>query len=331
MSKLSKLLGIRSEQAQVYIALNALASKKTVPYLDFLFTGNNKKRKLNFRFTNDIAEASCVLVPTDLCYWAKDKNYIRYLQDLSAKKKLIVFNSSDFIVNSSFLNNTLYFRHFLDPGQIDPNVIVVPYNIKSILSARNKSTERIIVFVGQSHRVSLIRVFYSIKNSFKHPIKGNGSIVRKIMLYKVKKIKISNQIILKDKFYANAKLENTEGEIHYNHYVESFNLARYVLCPRGDGNQSLRFYETLSAGRIPIIIDTDLKTPLDGQIDLSNLSITLKLSQSAKTWERIILDFDSKFQNVDFAVLSKSIYELYDRRLSPYNFWRELFIDFIYD
>jgi hypothetical protein len=331
VSNFSKLLGTRSEKAQVYIALNAPTSKRTVPYLDFLFTENNEKKKLNFRFTDDIEEASCVLVPTDLSYWAKDKNYNRYLQDLSAKKKLIIFNSSDFIVKSSFLNNTIYFRHFLDPGQIDPNVIIVPYNIKSIVSARKKSTKRIIVFMGQSHRVTPTRLFYSIKNSFKHPIKGNGSLVRKIMLHKVKKIKISNQIILKDKFYANAKLETTEFENNYKHYVESFNLARYVLCPRGDGNQSLRFYETLSAGRIPIIIDTDLKTPLDGQIDLSSLSITLKLSQSAKTWERIILDFDSKFQNVDFAVLSKKIYELYDKRLSPYNFWRELFIDFIYE
>lgn len=50
-------------------------------------------------------------------------------------------------------------------------------------------------------------------------------------------------------------------------YVHSIQDAHFTLAPRGDGNYSLRFYETLSLGRIPVVIDTDMPLPLEDQID----------------------------------------------------------------
>jgi hypothetical protein len=40
-----------------------------------------------------------------------------------------------------------------------------------------------------------------------------------------------------------------------------------VLCPRGFGVQSIRFFETLSAGRIPILISNNYILPLENHID----------------------------------------------------------------
>ncbi len=43
--------------------------------------------------------------------------------------------------------------------------------------------------------------------------------------------------------------------------------ADYTLCARGAGNFSVRFYETLSAGRVPLLIDTDCVLPFEEEID----------------------------------------------------------------
>lgn len=37
--------------------------------------------------------------------------------------------------------------------------------------------------------------------------------------------------------------------------------SHFVLCPRGGGTSSIRLYETLSAGRVPVIISDDWKPP----------------------------------------------------------------------
>ncbi|KAM3097037.1 exostosin family protein [Phormidesmis sp. 146-35] len=48
-----------------------------------------------------------------------------------------------------------------------------------------------------------------------------------------------------------------DAEIYRNHLLNN----TYVLCPRGVENYSFRFYETLSWGRVPVLIDTDMMLP----------------------------------------------------------------------
>lgn len=50
-------------------------------------------------------------------------------------------------------------------------------------------------------------------------------------------------------------------------YVDSVFNNLYSLCVRGAGNWSYRFFEALSAGRIPVLVDTDCVLPLDSAID----------------------------------------------------------------
>lgn len=48
------------------------------------------------------------------------------------------------------------------------------------------------------------------------------------------------------------------------HYQEVVALSKFVLCPRGWGTSSFRMYETLAAGRVPVIISDDwMPSPAD--------------------------------------------------------------------
>lgn len=43
-------------------------------------------------------------------------------------------------------------------------------------------------------------------------------------------------------------------EQHRQRYQEILSRSRFVLCPRGTGTSSFRLYETMAAGRVPVII-----------------------------------------------------------------------------
>lgn len=41
----------------------------------------------------------------------------------------------------------------------------------------------------------------------------------------------------------------------------------FIFCPRGTGNFSNRFYETLCYGRVPVILNTDMELPFENKIN----------------------------------------------------------------
>ena len=64
---------------------------------------------------------------------------------------------------------------------------------------------------------------------------------------------------------------SSEFEARREHFRRTLSRSRFVLCPRGRGTSSIRLYEALSAGRVPVIISDDWVPP-DGP-DWSSISI----------------------------------------------------------
>ena len=66
---------------------------------------------------------------------------------------------------------------------------------------------------------------------------------------------------------------------HYNNkdgrseFLNQMGRNMFSLCPRGAGNWSVRFYESLMLGRIPVVPDTDIEFPLENYIDWSKIVI----------------------------------------------------------
>jgi hypothetical protein len=54
-------------------------------------------------------------------------------------------------------------------------------------------------------------------------------------------------------------------------FATSLMRSKFVLCPRGQGTSSIRCYETLAAGRVPVVISDDWVPP--GGIDWSSCSL----------------------------------------------------------
>jgi len=76
-------------------------------------------------------------------------------------------------------------------------------------------------------------------------------------------------------------------------YIRSIQDAHFTLAPRGDGNYSLRFYETLSLGRIPVIIDTDMPLPLEDRIDYAKCIVRVPWQESHRVGDYVSAFFAS--------------------------------------
>lgn len=57
-------------------------------------------------------------------------------------------------------------------------------------------------------------------------------------------------------------------------YADIIKRSRFVLCPRGNGVGSIRFFEVLKAGRVPVVLSDDYVLP-DG-IDWESCTIRIK-------------------------------------------------------
>jgi len=54
---------------------------------------------------------------------------------------------------------------------------------------------------------------------------------------------------------------NDEADIIKDEYVEFLKRTKFILCPRGYGVGTIRLFETMKAGRVPIVISDDYILP----------------------------------------------------------------------
>jgi len=82
-------------------------------------------------------------------------------------------------------------------------------------------------------------------------------------------------------------------------------LSPYILCVRGAGNFSVRFYESLAMGRIPIFINTDSVLPFDNLINWEKHCVIIQEAE-IENLDKIVLEFHNnltheKFYNTQYA------------------------------
>ena len=122
--------------------------------------------------------------------------------------------------------------------------------------------------------------------------------------------KIESNIMCRSHFWG--------GKIHDNElrqaYINNTLSSDLVLCCRGQGNFSYRLYETLSLGRIPIIVDCDTPLPCSDIIDWDRFIITTPDNVVSD-----ILEFWKKHE-MEYKMLQLFAREVYEKILCPSGF-----------
>lgn len=106
-------------------------------------------------------------------------------------------------------------------------------------------------------------------------------------------------------------------------FVNNILESDYTLCMRGGGNFSVRFYETLCLGRIPIFIDTDCLLPFQDEINYEGFLPWIQIENLPKAAE-IIRNFHAQLSEQNYLKLQNNCRQLWVKHMTVEGFYRDL-------
>jgi hypothetical protein len=87
------------------------------------------------------------------------------------------------------------------------------------------------------------------------------------------------------------------------------------------GNYSIRFYETLSCGRIPVFVNTDCVLPFEEWIDWKSYCVWVEAHEVARAAEKVA-EFHDGLSDAEFRDRQRACRQLWLDWLSPLGFFK---------
>jgi len=295
--------------------LNSKFRKMIFPILlDIHFLKSENALK-HFSIVNEIENADIVIVPIAINYFYKEGN-LKFLNQfidsaLTRKKIVWVYAAGDYGI--TFRNDVQVFRLGGFKSKLKKNEHIMPsfvsdpyqYVLENEWKVVNKQEYPTVGFVGHANdslinltKEVLIYLKISIKKVFDKSIGDfqsfypSGFYRNKILKRVLNSNQVNSNFILRKKYRAGAKTKEEKDKSTYE-FFKNIENNLYTICIRGGGNFSVRLYETLIMGRIPIIIESDASLPLEGKIDWNSFTVITNSDNLIKN----ILLFHSSHSN----------------------------------
>lgn len=250
------------------------------PVLD-LIKGTNRFNEdpigglLNEFVVYDESDADVYLIAHDALHFQNNDLALEKIKQVATVKPVLISDCGDFPANLK-IPNVYSLRNSFPPGQKPNNAIAIPYNVKnrSHLGERIYTDKPITSFVGFKPKVISRRLIPTGIAQLIHPLISNGSIIRIAGITAIKKL--DGSILKERSHYGGARSLIPDLKKFEEEYEDSFTRSDLVFTPRGDANQSARFYEVLSAGRIPVVPETRIIYPKLINTELRPVIISVK-------------------------------------------------------
>ena len=243
-----------------------------------------------------INECDCIVHNSIL--WGKKKNE-KELREIAKKYRLtdcfvIVFVVSDEESKYRLPQNLIVLRTSLRASQKKENELVLPYVWEHVAEpfppfvAAGKPQ---VGFCGlvNSHREGIIQTFRQDS-------------------------RVNANFIIRDQFWGG----NPHNADIVNDFNNNLNGNAFIICQRGAGNFSMRFYQTLAAGRIPVLVNTDMVLPFDRKISWQNHIIFEKDATSCV--EKVVEVFESG----RYTTMQQSCAQLFNSYFSDTIFFQQV-------
>ena len=200
----------------------------------------------------------------------------------------------------NFVGNTRY------PGRISSLAgLPMPHRIKSWLASSR--------FVNQNISLGARR--------------GIGCIVRsKVIQVAESAPNLHTDIIARTSdFFLMTSEEKQKARAEYIQHIQD---NAYTICMRGDNNDNYQMYEVMSAGRIPILIDTNLRRPALKNGRWEDFCVIVPFKEIHRLGE-IVEDFHNKLSPEDFLAVCRKSRAAFEELL-PHNFVFQILQEIVY-
>ena len=320
------------------------------PLLFDLHYGNNDYLSDYYTIVDDINDSDIAIFPLEYSYGLKYHKSL--VNDFLTKAKTLnktiwVYSGGDFgftINDESIFNFRLSgFKSKLNSQTvIMPSFINDPYDayLKLKFTTINKEKLPRLGFVGHAKggiKKYVKELLSFVKVTIKRILLGENKDYQSFYPSSIKRAKylkrlsesknIITNFVLRNDYRAGVKnkeqKENTTREFYQNIYDNP-----YTFCIRGAGNFSVRFYETLAVGRIPVLIDTDCELPLSHKIKWGKHCVIIK-EENHELMVAEIQDFHSRFSEGSFIEFQNSNRFLWKNLLRRDRFFKEIHDDFL--
>lgn len=301
-----------------------------------------------FAFTDKIEDCDWAVLPLSWNYYYKTRQIqaaISYvIKAAKFGKKVLSWTSGDFGVKIPELKNLVVLRpsgyrsklpsthqgmpvFFSDPLQ--------KYFGTTDIFIREKREKPVIGFCGQAegnlvkYGVDLLRTagrnlaYYTGLSPYEPQSLYPSTLLRSQVLKNIAQdYRLTSNYVIRTKYRAGA---TTPEEKHatslefYKNMVES----DYIVCVRGGGNFSVRLYETLAMGRIPVFVNTDCLLPLSDKINWREHVVRMEAKNINQLGDAI-LEFHHKLSDKQFKTLQQENRNLWLNQLGINSFFHTL-------
>lgn len=321
------------------------------------FNAYEKEGKSFIELTS-LEEADACLLPIRYSEKADDVEFETSIKEFSERvgnsgKKTFVFLGSDVdhyyvsIKNSIIFCNTLYqskrknnehgFTFFFE------DFIAKYYHNQ--LPIREKTIVPTIGFCGFAPPLAQKFGIYKIKEALRlgmnylgfmksFPSKSAHSYRARALLSILKSKKVKNNFIIRSNFGFGGPLGGLYpggikelNDSFREGYVKNIIDSDYTLCVRGYGNNSIRFFEALCCGKIPVFVNTDCVLPYDFIVDWKKYCVWVEESEINKIPEKV-LEFHNKMTPEEFKALQTQIRNIWKKYFTPEGFYKHLYLYF---
>lgn len=235
-----------------------------------------------FELSDTPEQADFFAVPYEYFFVREKPYFTDVLQKAKTfKKKVLLFDYTDYVEKESNLPpDTVLFRVSAYRHHKKEREIIMPYFVEDLgsrydIAPQARGTQPLVGYCGYARFGSLVRAVRAALRSFAEKARlylrrdAMPSVHQRGLFWRkkaIRGIKISDlpHAIIERPFYSGhrASVPIDEKTIRAE-YVDNLRNSDLALCVRGDANASQRFFEALSAGRIPLFLDTDAVLPLE--------------------------------------------------------------------
>jgi hypothetical protein len=275
----------------------------------------------------------------DIAYFYKDA--------LSRYKKVITFAGHDVANIKVPYTNAIVFNSAYSKSVRPANVFSYPHFFEDFqekkyvdFKVKKKSHIALIGFcgyappintIGKDKMIGLAKLLANYLDIIqRYPDKVSHSYRARAIIGLNKSKKIKQNFILKKNFAF-----GPQGQLNTGNIVETNNNFRknfiqniidsdYTLCVRGIGNNSVRFFETLCCGRIPIFINTDSTLPFDDIINWKEFCIWIE-EKDIDRIDEIVANYHDNISEENFIAMQHKARKIWEDYLTPVGFFSNLY------
>ncbi len=270
----------------------------------------------------------------------------------NAGKNLVVFVGGDlnedvtlkdaFIFHTSLYRSSLKPRAFAIPALIDD---LVENYLEGQVTIRQKQEQPVVGFCGHAPPLGMSFSTKKVKETVRLALSYLGIdqllTVKPAHSWRVKTLlNLRNSKLIRTNFdfknhsgmiwaygylLKQEHLSNTQQ--HRRDFIQNMVNSDYIVCVRGYGNYSVRLYETLCCGRIPVFVNTDCVLPYEFSVNWKDYCVWIEEDEIPFAAEKIS-DFHQNLSPQEFIELQHKCRHFWEQWLSPVGFFQNFYRHF---